>query len=211
MNKILKNKYDLSVSKQENQQKLPTTPPINEYILPMNSCYLTKSIAGLQNISNINLYPEIQDFNLESPQASAEFIKFNEYESLVYQELYSKNYANQSKKENYCQDNERNFADDSEQSDNAQLPRNHVDYDQKKEEQEPEDKLNSSAKLDLVYCAFCLHNFKFRTNLVKHIKSKHFDKQMNDMGVKEMEKFIITSKKFNKNCNNINDIMSSQF
>jgi len=144
-------------------------------------------------------------------EASAEFIKFNEYESLVYQELYSKNYANQSKKENYCQDNERNFADDSEQSDNAQLPRNRVDYDQKKEEQEPEDKLNSSAKLDLVYCAFCLHNFKFRTNLVKHIKSKHFDKQMNDMGVKEMEKFMITNKKFNKNCNNINDIMSSQF
>ncbi len=56
-------------------------------------------------------------------EASAEFIKFNEYESLVYQELYYKNYANQSKKENYCQDNERNFADDSEQSDNAQLPR----------------------------------------------------------------------------------------
>jgi hypothetical protein len=201
MKKILKNKYDLSISKQEDQeeqQKLPTTPPINEYILPINNCYLTGPITGLQNISNINLYPEIQELNSDYPQTSAEFITFNEYESLVYQELYPKNYANQSNNKDYYQENEYNFGHDSDQSDNAQLSRNRIDYDQKKEEQEPEDK-SKTAKLDLVYCAFCLHNFKFRTNLVKHIKTKHFEKQMNDMSIKEMEKFIITSKNFNKN------------
>ena len=200
MKKILKYKYDLSVSQQEEpqeQQKLPTTPPINRYY----------PLTTLQNnFSNTVIYPEIQDFNSGYHKANVEFGRFNEYQPTFYQELYSKNYENQTNEIEYYQEKDYCLGDDSDQLDNVHLSKTCIEFDNQKKVEDDALK-SSSTKLELVYCAFCLHNFKFKTNLMKHIKSKHFDKKMNEMGTKEMEKFIITNKNFKKNRNNLNEMV----
>ena len=219
MKKILKYKYDISMMQGDDpQQTLPTTPPMTttfrpstEMVVPIKDFYLNcenvdRSSTNLKNVSS-----EIQLTSNYHQQPM-------EFDKLVSHEFYLKNYHNNivwSSHEDFEYLKERNgmnmrILDDFSQKfhfDDVKLPENYhgndlkiVEKSHKKEESE-----SKCEKLNLLFCAFCLNNFKFRTNLLKHIKSKHKNVEIDAMSNKEMEKFIITNKNFN-NVDSINFI-----